>query len=102
MKTVKKEYFWYVQPLDSHTNKVIAGQLPEMSEDSFRKKGNLWECSLEFVTSLYASKADFDLKFKIWGKQGHHGKITEKTFLFNPRHKRLKMKKKKEKEKTAS
>ncbi len=97
MKTVKKEYFWYVQPLDSHTNEVVATQLPEKSGDFFNKKGNLWECSLEFVTSLCASRADFNLKFEIWGKQGHHGKITNKTFLFNPKNKRLKMRKKKSK-----
>ncbi|MBU2545359.1 hypothetical protein KKC65_02825 [Patescibacteria group bacterium] len=93
----KREYFWYVQPLDSHTNEVVSAQLPEKSEDSFSKKGSLWECSIEFVTSLYASRADFNLKFEIWGKQGHQGKMTKKTFLFKPKNKRLKMRKKKTK-----
>ena len=91
---VEREYFWYIEPLDGYTNKVISEQLPK---DDFDKSKNLWACTLGLAKSLYRSKGDLNLKFEIWGKQGHHGKITEKTFLFNPRHKRLKMKKKKPK-----
>ncbi|MBU2635240.1 hypothetical protein KJ841_02070 [Patescibacteria group bacterium] len=89
---VKQIYIWYVEPLDSHTNKVISEQL---SKDDFDKSKNLWECPLGLVTSLYASKEDLNLKFEIWGKQGYHGKIRKKTFLFKPKRKYLKKKKKK-------
>jgi len=89
---VKRICIWYVEPLDSHTNKVISEQL---SKDDFNKSKNLWECPFGFVTSLYASRQDLNLKFKIWGKQGYHGKIVEKTFLFKPKLKYLKKRKKK-------
>ena len=88
----EKKCFWYAKPLDSHTNKAIGKQLPESDFDGSR---NLWECSLELAKALYKSKKDLNLKLEIWGKQGYHGKITNKTFLFNPKHKRLKQKKKK-------
>lgn len=90
----KRECFWYVKPLDSHTNKVISEQLPE---DDFDRGKNLWTCSIGLAKSLYRSKEDLNLNLEIWGKEGHYGKITNKTFLFNPKNKRLKMRKKKSK-----
>ncbi len=99
----KQTYIWYVEPLNEQTNAVIYEYLknrdldtnmePATCEDG--KKHNLWECSIEAVKSLYASKEDLNLRFEIWGKQGFNGKIRKKTFLFKPSRKYLKKRKKK-------
>jgi len=81
-------YVWYVEPLDSHTNEVIAKQLiaislccTEVCAD--RKRHELWTCSHQFAMSLVKSKEDLNLRLKIWGKEGRNGKIHDKTFLFS-------------------
>lgn len=89
----KPEYTWYIEPLDSDTNQTISRQLTESAEENFSpkivcgdgKQRNLWRCSYEFALSFVRSKDSLELKFKVWGKTGRHGKITKKTFLFEPK-----------------
>ncbi len=105
-KMPKREYIWFVEPLNSDTNKVIAQQLAESNFNSEivcadRKRHNLWTCPNQFAMSLVESKGSFNLHFKIWGKQGCHGKIRDKTFLFSKKWKKI-QRAKKQKAKTAS
>lgn len=98
---IEQIYIWYVEPLDEQTNAAVyeclknrdlnANMEPAICEDE--KKHNLWECSIETVKFLYASKEELNLKFEIWGKQGFSGKIKKKTFLFKPKRKYLKKRK---------
>ena len=89
-----REYTWYIEPLDADTNKVISRELPE--KNFCREivcagggKHNLWMCSNQFATSLVKSAHNFNLRFKIWGKQGRYGKICNKTFLFSKRPRKI-------------
>ena len=79
----EREYIWFAEPLDSDTNEIIAQQLPASDFNSEivcvdGRKHNLWTCSNQFAMSLVESEKSLDLHFKIWGKQGHHGKIRDK------------------------
>lgn len=82
----KREYVWFVEPMDSNTNMVIA---QELSEENFgrvkcedEKKHNLWRCSWDFVLSLQKSKRVLGLNFRSYNKQGTQGKIRNCTLLF--------------------
>ncbi len=102
----EREYIWFVEPLNSDTNEVIAQQLPASDFNSEiacadGRKHNLWTCSYQFAMSSIESKESFNLHFKIWGKQGHHGKIRDKTFLFSKKWKKI-QRAKKQKTKTAN
>ncbi len=102
----KSQYIWFVEPLNSNTNEVVARQLAENNFCSEivcadGKRHNLWTCSNQFVISLVESEKSFNLHFKIWGKQGRHGKIRDKTFLFSKKQKK-RQKVKKQKTKTAN
>lgn len=84
----KREYIWFVEPLDSDTNEVISQQPTENNFNSGivcadGQRHNLWTCSYQLATSLTKSKKSLDLHFKIWGKEGRCEKIRDKTFLFN-------------------
>lgn len=88
-KKEKREYIWFVEPLDSNTNMTIAQQLPEENfgrvkcEDE--KKHNLWRCSVDFVLFLQKSKESLDLDFRIYNKERTQGKIRNCAFLFERR-----------------
>jgi len=102
----KIEYIWFIEPLNSDTNEVIAQQLAKSNFNSQiicadGRKHNLWTCSNQFAMSSVESKESFNLHFKIWGKQGRHGKICDKTFLFSKKWKR-RQRAKKQKTKTAN
>ena len=102
----EREYIWFIEPLNSDTNEVIAEQLP--ASDFNReivcvdgRNHNLWKCSHQFAMSSVESKESFNLHFKIWGKQGRHGKIRDKTFLFSKKWRKI-QREKKQKAKTAN
>lgn len=83
MKT--RRFTWYLEPKDSHTNKVVS-ESPGISEENFHKEimcadgnpHNLCECPVELMYSLVRSASQLNLKFRIWGKEGN-GKIYDKT-----------------------
>jgi len=83
----KRDYKWFVEPLDSHTNGVISNEVPEenfshgvICEDG--KPHNLWECSFQVVSALMRSQRNLNLQFKIFNREGK-GKIRECTFLYS-------------------
>jgi len=100
---VEKIYIWLVEPLNKRSNETIYEYSTNIDLDATiepaicadGKKHNLWECSIEAINFLCSSRQDLNLKFEIWGKQGYHGKIRKKTFLFKPKWKHLKNRKKK-------
>ncbi len=105
-KMPEREYIWFIEPLNSDTNEVIALQLEKENFNSEivcadKRRHNLWTCSNQFAMSLTESKESFNLHFKIWGKQGRPGKIRDKTFLFSKKWKKT-QRAKKQKAKTAN
>ena len=81
-----RNYTWFVEPLDSHTNKVFSDELLE--EDFYRDlvcqsgiRRNLWRCSWKSVSEFWNSKNDLGLRFKVYSQEGQ-GQIRECTFLF--------------------
>ena len=81
----QREYTWFVEPLDAHTNKVVSGDLPVENAGAYLcvdgQHYNLWRCSSPKVQALWRSRETLGLKLKIWVKEGN-GVIREKTFLF--------------------
>ncbi len=81
----KKEYTWYVEPLDSQTNSIFSGQLPEedfiASMHIDREDHKLWRCSYKQVAAFQRSKGHINLDFKVYNQRGN-GKIRNCDFLF--------------------
>ncbi len=81
MKKLKREkYSWFIEPLDSYTNGVIAR---ELSGENFEReilcgdkvKRNLWRCaSYDIIAKLLRRKNDINVKFNIFVREGG-GKI---------------------------
>jgi len=88
----EREYSWFVESLDSHTNAVLARELPEedLKEGILCADGrhNLWQCPWNFVAKLMRSKRDLGLKFTIFNQEGN-GKIRESLFLRKRRRRRV-------------
>lgn len=91
----KSSQIWYVEPQNSHTNTVFAGELPGenflsgiLCADG--KRHNLWICpDYQAVQSFWDSREDKKLNFEIYGafapKGGsRYAKIRKCTFLFKP------------------
>ena len=79
------DYRWYVEPQDSHTNRVLAENTQEENchrglETADGKK-DLWECSRSVVRRLVASSRDAKLKFNVYSRRGN-GQIRNVNFLF--------------------
>lgn len=79
-------YEWFLEPLDSQTNRAIARELSE--ENCIRemagpegRKLNLWRCSFSFIRSFARSRADLDLSFKVYNRRGGGG-LREYPFAF--------------------
>lgn len=76
MATRHREYFWYLEPLDSHTNEVIGKYLWEdenaetsrLCADGIRR--NLWRCQWCDVERFQNSRQDLKLKFKVFVQEG--------------------------------
>lgn len=79
----KKECTWFVEPLDANTNRIIAQELEEETEERKNrnlicqdgKKHNLWQCSFQLIQRLVLSQQTLGLKFRVYSKQGKYGKI---------------------------
>ena len=80
----KRNYSWFIEPRDSHTNEVLAR---ELTEDDFKKgvlcvdgRHNLWQCPWDFVRNLIKSRKTLKVNFKVFNQQGN-GAIRECMFL---------------------
>lgn len=80
-----KEYRWYVEPLDAHTNEVVAREvgaerlhlgLPD--EDGIPR--NVWECQWPLVNILRRSRKQLNLQFLVFVREGQ-GKMRSAGFL---------------------
>ena len=82
----KPAYAWYIQPLDAHTNEVLANELPDRDfhaamECEDGEERALWECSHEFAYAFCRSRKELDLKLHIFNREGK-GKVRKCDFLF--------------------
>ena len=82
----KREYVWFIEPLDSATNEVLSREIrgerfcrEAICEDG--KKRNLWVCSWSFVSAFKKSKSALALKFKVFNCCSG-GKIREFKFPY--------------------
>lgn len=81
-KTEKSTTTWYLGKFDADTNEVISrrtkAEIPAIScseilcKDGVRRE--LWEMSYEMITEFKKSKKRFNLNFKVFKKDGGHGK----------------------------
>ncbi|NQV88526.1 MAG: hypothetical protein HQ402_03160 [Parcubacteria group bacterium] len=79
-KRKKAICYWYVEPLNAHTNEVIGKNLDpnEDCENLLCADGehrNLWRCAYPFVARIQKSKASLKLIFKVFNQEGSHGRI---------------------------
>jgi len=73
-----REYTWYVEPLDTQTNEVIAREAQShglMEERELRPEGsknplNMWRCQHLFIERLERSKKQLGIRFKIYNREG--------------------------------
>jgi len=80
----ERKYEWFVEPLDSHTNKVIS---ENVGAENFchdfpchdEQKRNLWRCPSAMVFMLWRSKKDLALKFKVYSRELPGGQIRDCT-----------------------
>ena len=89
-KTKKKvKTYWFVEPLNPATNNSIASELAKTSDISEVVNLDIGDgvprCAFllpayKMVTTLYASRGQFDFKFRVYRRQGLHGKVAEWTF----------------------
>ncbi len=81
--SVSQEYHWYIHPLDSYTNGVIAKRLDITAEKpANNKKGtpNLWECDRALVEEMKRNASHCNLKFQVYWCRGRYGKISKCPF----------------------
>jgi len=88
---IESKAHWYIEPIGSHTNQVIARRLAELEEltvginqsmkDDLGVEHSVFEVpGYSFVTEMYKSKADLELKFFVYTRALNHGPI--KLWLF--------------------
>jgi|AntRauTorckE6833_2_1112554.scaffolds.fasta_scaffold26813_3 hypothetical protein len=75
---------WYVDPKDSHTNKVLQRELQGAEEIHLKtnlgKAIKAYEVDYSFIRNLNSSKDDLHLNYKVFRKQSLHGVATEFDF----------------------
>jgi hypothetical protein len=86
-KLEKQEYQWFVEPLDSHTNEVIARLLEQdMGADLTTITDEHGETKEAFIVehkhiqALENSKKQQNLRFRKYNRKGKDGKIREWKF----------------------
>ncbi|MBS3902949.1 MAG: hypothetical protein KGZ30_01070 [Anaplasmataceae bacterium] len=77
--------YWYVEPLDSHTNMVIglqlSGDVAERVRDEKGDEKEVWACpDYEFVSKLRRSQSDLKIAFRVYTRRGS-GPLRPATFL---------------------
>jgi len=93
MSDNSKDYQWFVEPLNPHTNQVLGHWLaperfyPNM-EDENNKKHQFWLVeTYDFIT--YISKCE-DMKFNIFNRLGRFGKLRSVNLLLTKKAKQYK------------
>ena len=76
-----REYQWFVEPKDPHTNEVISEMSDEAGEQICEDKEyhNLWRCDRKTINLLKKGKKKFNLDFRIFVQEGK-GKIRKWKF----------------------
>lgn len=91
----KREYNWYVEPLDSQTNLVVSMQLPEENFGqpvcADKRYHNLWKCSFQQARAFWKSRKNLGLSLNIYNQEGL-GEIRFCNFLFKKRKKKANLK----------
>ncbi|MFC1594980.1 hypothetical protein ACFL3E_00950 [Patescibacteria group bacterium] len=87
-----RNYRWYIEPFDSHTNEVISKELPEETflrdfPDEHGKTHNVWPCNHQFVALMQRNQKQQSLMFRIFNSEGG-GKMRKVTFPFSKRKKK--------------
>jgi|GEM_PF-966338 len=88
---IESKAHWYIEPIGSHTNKVIAQRLAELDEltvgtnqsmkDNLGAEHSVFEVpGYSFVTEMHKSAADLELKFFVYTRVLDYGPI--KLWLF--------------------
>ena len=95
-KAIESKAHWYVEPIGSYTNQVIARRLAELDElvvgtnqsmkDADGQERSVFEVpNYSFITELYKSKADLALKFNVYTRALNYGPI--RLWLFGNKNK---------------
>jgi hypothetical protein len=89
-------YTWFVEPLDGHTNEVIAKELAArgMAAEDFmcnilctdNKRRDLWRLPTDTVKYLWKSRDALHLEIEIFSIEGKSRKPKKCTFLFRKKH----------------
>jgi len=74
---------WFIETLDDDTKKYVS---QEISEINFQpnmvcqdgEKHNLWFCSHAFILEMRKRRENFNLKFKVFNREGKDGEIEER------------------------
>jgi hypothetical protein len=83
---------WFVEPLDSHTNEIIAKNLAAVNKvdenvdviDASGESHSVFQVEdHSFVTRLYKDKRKFSLNFNVYYRQGKNSKLRPWRFEEN-------------------
>jgi hypothetical protein len=86
----KRKTYWFVKPLDSHTNEIMSKHLSSLGnliahdgiEDKAGNKHSVYEVPDYFViTRFLKDKKKFALKFDIYYRQTNYGPIQPWYFV---------------------
>lgn len=93
MPETSKDYQWFVEPLNPHTNQTLGQWLaPERfcsdMEDGDGKKHQLWLVETYNFISYISECAD--MKFNIFNRIGRYGKLRSVNLLLNKKAKQYK------------
>lgn len=91
-RDIQNRTHWYVEPIGSHTNQVIARRLAELDELAARthqsikdKQGqehSVFEVpKYSFITELCKSAADLDLRFNVYNRALNYGPMNLWLFI---------------------
>ncbi len=75
----KRQYTWYLRPLDAITNNSLARCISEENFGEYPVDGKnlkMWRCNRETVRQCEASRKNAKLKFEIYVREGN-GQIRE-------------------------
>jgi len=87
----KKTYTWFIYALNSHTNAVLARELPAENiwRGAYCTDGvirDLWQSPKETIKRLWESREDLDIDIQVFNVCGPskkiQGRVRECTFLF--------------------
>jgi len=82
---MSKQYTWFIEPLDAHTNHVISERVS--ADDNFSESlcnegvtvEYLWRCPRKIINALERSRPQLNLRFNIYVQQGK-GKVRQWIF----------------------